>query len=181
MAAVVSIHEIRTYDPEPVAVALRTCLEPLGGIGAFVRSGQTVLLKPNLLQAASPEKAVTTHPAVVRAMIDLCREAGARVWVGDNPGVGDPAAIARKSGILAAVAGGGGEWIDLTATRVFEAPENRVGRRIELPGALDRVDVLITLPKLKTHGQLTFTGAVKNQFGLVPGRWAWLLRPLERL
>jgi uncharacterized protein (DUF362 family)/NAD-dependent dihydropyrimidine dehydrogenase PreA subunit len=169
VAAIVSIHEIRTYDPERVAAAVRACLDPLGGIGAFVQAGQTVLLKPNLLQGASPEKAVTTHPAVVRAMIDLCREAGARVWVGDNPGYGDPIAIARKAGILAAVQDGGAEWIDLTETRVFEAPENRLARRIELPSALAQVDAVITLPKLKTHGQLTFTGAVKNQFGLIPG------------
>ncbi len=169
MAAVVALHEIRTYDRGRVTAAVRACLEPLGGIGAFVRAGQTVLLKPNLLQGAAPEKAITTHPAVVRAMIELCREAGARVWVGDNPGVGDPLALARKAGLLAAIADGGAEWVDLTQTRVFEAPENRVARRIELPSALAGVDAVITLPKLKTHGQLTFTGAVKNQFGLVPG------------
>jgi len=169
MAAIVSLHEIRTYEPQRVAAAVRICLEPLGGIGAFVRAGQTVLLKPNLLQGAAPEKAVTTHPAVVRAMVDLCREAGARVWVGDNPGVGDPTAIARKTGILAAVEDSGAEWVDLTDTCICEAPENRVARRIALPSALAQIDAIITLPKLKTHGQLTFTGAVKNQFGLVPG------------
>jgi uncharacterized protein (DUF362 family)/Pyruvate/2-oxoacid:ferredoxin oxidoreductase delta subunit len=171
MPSTVAVQEVRTYDSDRVEAALRAALEALGGngIGDIVRPGQTVLLKPNILQGAPPEKAITTHPSVLRAMIRVCRAAGARVWVGENPGVGNPAQLARKAGILAVVEEEGAAWIDLTEQRTFELPDNRIARRIELPRALDEIDALITLPKLKTHGQLAFTGAVKNQFGLIPG------------
>jgi uncharacterized protein (DUF362 family)/Pyruvate/2-oxoacid:ferredoxin oxidoreductase delta subunit len=169
MKSTVSIKELRTYDPEQAERAVRACLEPLGGIREFVDPGQTVLLKPNILQGRAPARAVTTHPSILRALIRLVQELGARVLVGDNPGVGDPAQAARKSGILEVVRDLGAEWIDCAATREFDAPDNRVARRIALMRALAEADVLITLPKLKTHGQLSFTGAIKNQFGLVPG------------
>ena len=169
MPSRVSIHEIRTYDPAAVAVALRALLEPLGGIGAFLRAGQTVLLKPNILQGAAPEKMVTTHPAILRAVIELCQATGARVLVGENPGVGDPTKIARSAKLLPVIEESGAEWVDLTITRQFDAPENTIGRRLSLPSILDEIDLLITLPKPKTHAQLTYTGAIKNQFGLIPG------------
>lgn len=169
MSATVIIRRIRDYDRQEVEAAVTHCLQHLGGLGAFVRRGQTVLLKPNILQGAAPEKAITTHPSIVRAMIRLCREQGARVWVGENPGVGDPRTFARRAGILPVVEVEGAMWVDLTEQRTFEEPQNRIAKRIDLPRVLDEIDVLITLPKLKTHGQLTFTGAVKNQFGLIPG------------
>ncbi|MFC1572114.1 DUF362 domain-containing protein [Candidatus Eisenbacteria bacterium] len=169
MKSIVSIREIRTYDAAQVEAAVRTCLEPLGGIGAFVRSGGRVLLKPNMLHGCGPERAITTHPSLLRAMIRITREAGARVLVGDNPGVGNSRSAARGAGYMKIVREEGAEWADLASTKVFDAPMNRVARRIALPAVLDEVDAVFTLPKLKTHTQLSFTGAVKNQFGLIPG------------
>src|SRR5512145_2263 len=87
MRSVVGLQRVRDYEPEGVLEGMRRCLEPLGGMRAFVRPGQRVLLKPNLLMGARPAKAITTHPAVVRAAIVLAQEAGARVYVGDSPGV----------------------------------------------------------------------------------------------
>ena len=65
--SVVSITGVDTYQAEQVLTAMRACLEPLGGMKAFVQPGQKVLLKPNILGGLPPEKAVTTHPTVVRS------------------------------------------------------------------------------------------------------------------
>jgi len=83
----VALVELKTYDQEQVDAAVRMGVELLGGLGAFVRPEEKVLLKPNLLVKAIPEKAVTTHPAVFSAVARLFREEGyAHVAYGDSPG-----------------------------------------------------------------------------------------------
>lgn len=99
MSASVSIAKIAHYEEEGVLSALRECLAPLGGMEAFVKKGQRVLLKPNLLGAFPPERAVTTHPAVVRAAAILALEQGASVLAGDSPGFGDVSGVMRRCGI----------------------------------------------------------------------------------
>jgi uncharacterized protein (DUF362 family)/NAD-dependent dihydropyrimidine dehydrogenase PreA subunit len=139
-------------------------------MGAFVRPGQKVLLKPNLLAPFAAHKAVTTHPAIVRAAILLVQEAGGRAFVGDSPGVGSLAYVAKVSGIAHVLEETGAELADFSTPLEFEAPQNQVAKRLTLVKAIRDMDVIVTLPKLKTHGQMTFTGALKNQFGLIPGR-----------
>ncbi len=152
-----------------VLLAMRACLRPFGGMQAFVREGQTVLLKPNLLGAFPVERAVTTHPSVLRAAAVLAQEAGGKVIVGDSPGVGDPAKCARKAGLLDVVDELGLQFANFTDTCVVEESDNLVARRLTLAKAVEDADVIISLPKLKTHAQMTFTGALKNQFGLIVG------------
>ncbi len=164
---------------------MRACLEPLGGMKAFVRSGQRVLLKPNLLGGFAPERAVTTHPAVVRAAILLVQEAGGQALVGDSPGMGDLPTAIRACGLEPVLEETGAELLDPTEPQEFEAPSQGVPRRITLAKALLATDVLISLCKLKTHGQMTFTGALKNQYGLIPGalksQWHFRLQQPEWL
>jgi uncharacterized protein (DUF362 family)/Pyruvate/2-oxoacid:ferredoxin oxidoreductase delta subunit len=165
----VSVQRIDTYDASRVLNSMRAVLEPLGGMRTFVRPGQRVLLKPNLLFGAAPDKAMTTHPSVVRAAAILAQEAGGKVAIGDSPGVGEFRRVAKACGLADIISSLGLETADFTATHVFEQPENRVLKRIELAEAVAQADVIITLPKLKTHGQMDFTGALKNQYGLVVG------------
>ena len=165
----VSIRSLRTYDTAAVLDAVRSCLEPLGGMSAFVRRGQTVLLKPNILFGAAPHEAITTHPSVVRAAAVLAKEAGARVIVGDSPGIGELSKAARKTGLLDVVEELDLSLADFSTTCSRERAENRVVKKITLAKAVADADVIITLPKLKTHVQMGFTGALKNQFGLVVG------------
>lgn len=87
MSLRVSLKTAASYDRAVVEQALADVLAPLGGMEAFVRPGQRVLIKPNLLSAKPPEKAVTTHPEVVRGVIHLAQRAGGIVSVGDSPGV----------------------------------------------------------------------------------------------
>jgi uncharacterized protein (DUF362 family)/Pyruvate/2-oxoacid:ferredoxin oxidoreductase delta subunit len=165
----VSVTQVADYDPARVLAGLRACLEPLGGMRAFVQPGQRVLLKPNLLGAFPVTRAVTTHPAVVRAAILLAQEAGGRVFVGDSPALGALAPAARGAGLTPILAETGAALLDLAEPHEFDVPGHRVAARLTLARALAQADVLITLPKLKTHSQMMLTAALKNQYGCIPG------------
>ena len=82
----VSLVKCQTYEISNVETAIEKALELIGGIGNYVRSGSNVLLKINLLTGDVPEKAVTTHPAIVRAMIRQVRKVGGIPMVGDCSG-----------------------------------------------------------------------------------------------
>ncbi len=175
----VVLEKIEEYSRDAVTGAMRRLLEPLGGMGAFVKPGERVLLKPNMLSAKVPDAAVTTNPEVVRAVIEMVREAGATPLVGDSPGVGRLRRVAEKSGIL--------EVLEETGTELvaFDEPVQITGtgffRRFELARPYLEADRVINLAKLKTHGMMTMTCAVKNLFGAVvgAGKIAWHLRAGE--
>ena len=157
------------YSAAAVERAVRAAMTALGGISAHVRPGQTVLLKPNLLSARLPEQAVTTHPALMTALVRVCQEAGAaRIWIGDSPaGQHAEAVLWEQTGMAAVAAATGAEL------KSFHVPlRTRPCAGLDLPSPvwLDEVDVLITVPKLKTHILTILTGAVKNQYGLVAGQ-----------
>lgn len=169
MKSKVVIARVPTYDPDAVLAGVRECLEPLGSMSAFVQPGQRVLLKPNLLAAFPPERAVSTHPTVVRAVGKLVQEQGGKLIIGDSPGIGEMPSVMRRAGIAAVLIELGAELGDFKHTAEFESIHNIVGRHISLARAVADADVIITLPKLKTHAQMGFTGAIKNQYGLVVG------------
>ncbi len=164
----VSLQSLADYDPERVKDSLHLLLEPLGGIDTYIKPGQKVLIKPNLLSGKAPEKAVTTHPEIVRQVILLAQSAGGIVSVGDSPGIGKPESVARKCGIL--------DVIEETGARFAPFDESvpinlKAGTFHHLEVAKEALgtDVIINLPKLKTHQMMGYTGAVKNLFGLVVG------------
>lgn len=167
----VSLIAVDGYDDfEVVMASLRRALEPFGGMGGIVKAGDRVLLKANLLAPSRPEEAVTTHPAILRAVIRLVKECGAsRILVGDGPGVGDTAENMRICGLQTVCDEEGAETAVFRETAVYENPENSIGKFLELTAHLKETDVVITLPKLKTHVQFGYTGALKNQYGLIPG------------
>ena len=147
---------------------MRELLEPLGGISAFVKPGQKVLLKANLLGSFPVSKAVTTNPAVVAAVAALVKEAGGIPFLGDSPGMGTLEQAVRTGG-LEFLLHEGVQLADFENEDVYERPENKISKRLVLARAVKEADVIITLPKLKTHVQMTFTGALKNQYGLMVG------------
>ncbi len=172
----VSLERSLTYDYPTVRSAMERLLMPLGGMGAFVRPGERVLLKPNMLSAKPPEAAVTTHPSVLRAAIELVREAGAIALVGDSPGVGGIRRVAERSGMLTVVEETGATLVPFEETR--EAAGGGTFRRFALARPYLEADRVINLPKLKTHEMMTMTCAVKNLFGAVVGaeKPAWHLQ-----
>ncbi|TYO98286.1 uncharacterized protein (DUF362 family) [Geothermobacter ehrlichii] len=164
----VSLRHLAGYRRQEVRSALEELLAPLGGMEAFVSPGQKVLLKPNMLAGKAPEKAVTTHPEIVRAAIDLVRRAGGVVSVGDSPGLGNPRQVASKCGILQVIEETQARFAPF-AESVPVRIEGGTFHQLELARDILEADVVINLPKLKTHQMMGLTCAVKNLFGAVVG------------
>lgn len=168
MSLPVSLQGLADYDPGRVHDTLQRLLEPLGGIHSYVKSGQKVLVKPNMLAGKAPHKAVTTHPEIVRQVILLVQGAGGEVLVGDSPGLGKPEIVARKCGILKVVEETGARFAPFDESVPINLTSGTFHHLEIAREALD-ADVIINLPKLKTHQMMGYTGAVKNMFGLVVG------------
>lgn len=165
--SLVALEKVEDYSRDEVRRGLERVLSHLGGMGAFVSPGDRVLLKPNMLYGKEAEAAVTTHPAVVAAVIELVRGAGGIPVVGDSPGFGRLSRVAEKCGIMEVLRETGTELVEFTEPR--EVRGDGVFRRFELAGPYLDADRVINLPKLKTHGMMTMTCAVKNLFGAVVG------------
>ncbi|MDD5611276.1 MAG: DUF362 domain-containing protein [Candidatus Omnitrophica bacterium] len=166
MNANVSIANCRSYDSAFVYAAVHQSLALLGGIDVFVKPGSRVLVKPNLLMTADPERGITTHPEMVRAVIRLLKEINCQVIVGDSPSVwGNQIqqydALCQRTGIKPVCQQEGVELVDFN--------KRRWRGKFPLTTRLDECDHLVSVPKFKTHSLTTLTGAVKNLFGLVSG------------
>jgi len=147
---IVAFERCPDYDLATVGAAVRAALEPLGGMGAFVQPGQTVLLKPNLLTDSPPEAAITTHPEVVRAVIRLVREAGAECRVGDSPAsVIKLERVWARTGMRALCEEEGVELVTLEVGGARTFSEKR--QVFDVATRVLEADVVISLPKVKTH------------------------------
>ncbi|UFS71653.1 DUF362 domain-containing protein [Geomonas sp. RF6] len=173
---VVAIEKVDRYQRELVKEGVIRLLQPLGGMGRFVRNGERVLIKPNMLSAKPAEAAVTTHPELLRAVIELVQECGAVALVGDSPGFGSARRVAERSGMLPVIEETGAELVPFTEG--VPVPGGGTFRRFELARPYLEADRLINLPKLKTHEMMTLTCCVKNLFGAVVGgeKAAWHLK-----
>ena len=154
--------------------AIRALVEQMGGMGRFVRPGERIVLKANLLRAAPPESAICTHPAVVEAVSKLVKEAGGTPVICDSPGGAlHKEAVLRslyeKTGRAAAAAAAGAELSMDSSTRTVSLPEGKVLRQAEIITPVAEADGVIDLCKMKTHVLMSMTGAVKNLFGVIPG------------
>ncbi len=173
----VAIVRCPDYTETRVEAALRQSLALIGGIENLVRPGNRVLLKVNLLSPKTPEQAVTTHPAVVAALARLAREAGGEPVVGDSSGgiLAGRSPTARAlavSGVAEAAAANGAAVVNFDTSGVVEVDNsgNALVPVLHLSREVLAADVVISVPKLKTHSATLYTGTVKNMFGAVPGR-----------
>ncbi len=123
-----------------------------------------VLVKPNLISAK--KKLATTHPLVVKGAVSYLLDCGARIVVGDSPAIGTAEKVARKNGLADALSEFSIDVVSLGAARKIVLD---CGVTIGLSGQALDTDLIVSLPKLKAHGQLLVTGAVKNLFGCVVG------------
>jgi len=176
LTSTVAIVRCRDYSKSNVSTAIREAVDLLGGIENFVQPANRVLLKPNLLSPRKPEASITTHPAVIEVIAELIHEVGAKSFIGDSPASTSDSAEAYRNllnitGMLGAAANSGAETVRFDDSGVVHSvSEAIIFRNILLSGELDAADVLINVPKLKTHELTRITGAVKNLFGCVPGR-----------
>ncbi len=167
--AVVAIARSADYELAGIRAAVTMAVDAVGGMSKYVRPGQRVLIKPNLLSAKSPERAITTHPSVLEAIIELVRGAGGEPTIGDSPG--------------GAIRGVERVWINTGMQELCERMDVplvsfEAAGSVSLAGAereymiartVIEADVVINVPKLKTHMLTLYTGAIKNTFGAVPG------------
>ncbi|MEJ7862005.1 MAG: DUF362 domain-containing protein [Pyrinomonadaceae bacterium] len=159
---------------ERVLRVVREAIDLLGGIKKFVKAGDTVLLKPNLTVFYSAEEGCTTDPLVVGALVRLAKEAGAeRVIVGESSGeFFDSIQCMKITGVAAVAEREGAEMVDLGS-------DNTPSRNVKLPGGeivprpapLLDADVIINVPKAKTHHYEPVSGALKNWMGTCNQNW----------
>lgn len=167
MTTLVAMRPCDHYDAETVYRAVREAWIASGGPDP---RGKKVLLKPNLIKGAHPDEAATTHPSILRAAIRYCREEGAsRIVVGESPGYQSFDQAARKSGLMEVIEEEGVEFDDFSRAEEIEHPKASLVTNFRIAKAVGEADILISLPKLKTHTLLQYTGAIKNLFGAVPG------------
>ncbi len=165
----VALAACSTYDDAAVYQAVKKGIALLGGAAVFVRPGERVVLKPNVLFGMDPMKCVTTHPAVFKAVAKALKEAGADLYYGDSPGFGKCEANMQKAGLKQAADELAVKLADFDEGKTVVHKTALLNKRFVIAnGVLDCVGV-VSLPKLKTHGLTRLTGAVKNQFGCIPG------------
>ena len=167
--AAVSLVRCHDYEPERVAQAVERQFRLLGGIERFVKPGDRVLLKPNFIAPRSHRQDPTqTHPEVILAVARLLKDFGARPFVGDSPGWGDVQSCAEALELVEPL-----KRLGVPLRQLDKPRTHRVGRqgpRVGLSAVALEADTIINLPKLKAHGQLLVTLAVKNMFGCVSGK-----------
>jgi len=131
--------------------------------------GKRVLIKPNMLGPYSPEKGITTHPALIRSLVSSLHRREAVCWVGDNPGLSGYAANERCARVTGLKEAAGGCFVYLGKDAVSAQAKTPWPEKVIVSKALFDADLLINVPKFKTHMQTKMTGAVKNLFGLLVG------------
>jgi len=167
--ASVSISKCNSYDTKEVQGAVDSCLDKLGGLSSLIKPDDRVLIKPNILIAKPPEEAVTTHPALIEAIIMVIKKAGAVPLVGDSPGglVGNVGEHWKVTGIEEVCNRLNVEILNFESSGVYEKRINGNHYHIAKP-VLD-ADFIINVPKIKTHGLTILTCAIKNMYGTIPG------------
>jgi len=150
-----------TYDDRPLT---RLIGERLTAVLPDLRRQTDVLVKPNLLMGR--KFLATTHPLVVKGVVQYLLDCGARVVVGDSPAFGLAEKVAAKTGLTAALAPLPVNLVSLDRPRKVQLP---CGVTVGLARRALDAELILNVPKLKAHGQLRLTGAVKNLFGCVVG------------
>ncbi|MEB3225918.1 MAG: DUF362 domain-containing protein [Synechococcus sp.] len=168
----VSLLAAQSYELAELRQSLETLLKPLGGISAFVKPGDRVLLKPNMLTGARPTKECTTRKEIVYCVAQMVLEAGGKPFIGDSPAFGSAQGVAKNNGYLPLLEELGIPLVEFHGKRYRTEGDNYQNLRLSKEAM--EADVVINLPKVKSHVQLTVTLGVKNLFGCVPGKMkAW--------
>ncbi|MBN1218467.1 MAG: DUF362 domain-containing protein [Anaerolineae bacterium] len=169
------VYLVKCPDYEHVNEKLAELMALMGGVSQFARAGEKIVLKVNLLQSATPEKAVTTHPAVVVAVGRMARQVGAVPIIADSPGAGLPynqktlERIYHTTGMVEAAETAGVEVNLDTTYQAVSFPQGNLIKRFEVISPVLTADGVFSLCKLKTHTFMSMTGAIKNNFGVIPG------------
>lgn len=169
------VYVIRCANYDEAEDKIVDLIEMMGGIERFISPEERVVLKTNLLSAATPEKAVTTHPTIVSAIARMVKDKKAAPIIADSPGSGYPyteKVLERTYRITEMERAAKEAGINLnfdTSYQIISYPEGKYFKRFEIITPVLMASAVISLCKLKTHGFMHMTGAVKNIFGVIPG------------
>lgn len=168
----VALLKCTEYNVDIIENKLREGFDLLGG-KAFLRElipeNSRVLLKPNFLSIVEKGSPVITHYAMFEAVVRIIKEYSDDIVFGDSPGSGNTRAAAEKSGLMEVAERYNVNFVDFNEEIHVELENPLIYKFWDIAKAPFEADVVITLPKLKTHAMMYYTGAVKNQFGCIPG------------
>ncbi len=169
----VAVVKCRDYDIRRIRAALDEAVGLIGGMKAFVKQGSRVALKPNLVRRATPDESATTHPAIIEVLAAMVIEAGGQPFIIDSPGVlfnDDMLPDYYRVTGMSDAAEKSGAVLDYDTTGItIDNPRAQYLKRMTILKSLADADVIINVPKLKTHWLMGFSCAVKNMFGAIPG------------
>lgn len=170
MTCRVALQACRSYDQAEVDAALDAAVADLGGWETFASPGETVLLKPNLIAPVPPERAATTHPAVLDTLCRRIIDRGAKPVIGDAPAWSGPAQAKAVTGVGEVCERYGIEfWFFDRHTRLT-SKHPHIAARFHIDPRVLQADRVINVGKLKAHQQLGFTCCMKNLYGCLAGR-----------
>lgn len=167
----VAVVRCKTYNVEAVKPALEEAVNAVNGLD-FVKSGMKIIIKPNLVSFKKPDAAATTHPALLEALVEMLLARGADVTIGDSPG--GPHSLPLLNRVYTATGMDRVEKLGAKLNRnmnekTVDFPEGKVLKNFTYTEYLDEADAIIDFCKLKSHGMLGMSAAVKNLFGTIPG------------
>jgi uncharacterized protein (DUF362 family) len=171
----VLIQECKNYNVDMIIEKINTAIEMLGGWDRFVKPQDKVLLKVNLIGPKASDSAAVTHAEFVRAITRILKGRNCNVWIGDSSGgaiagIAPTAQALRVAGYEKVAEEEGAEIKNFDREGVVAVqPESHCEETMYIAKPMFDADVVINLPKLKTHSAQIFSGAVKNVFGCIPG------------
>ncbi len=164
----VTLTRCSDYSQAKIAQAIAAQFELLGGLKKFVTRGDTVLLKPNFIAPRSRRCATQTDPAVLLEVATLLKDFGARPFIGDSPAWGNVFACVKALKMEETL-----KKLSIPVKQLDKPKKCRIGTKnieVGISSIALNADVIINMPKFKTHQQLVTTFAVKNMFGCVCGK-----------
>ncbi len=158
------------YNKDLIKEKLYSGFQLLGGFEKYFEKKDKILLKPNILAGDVPEKATTTHPVFLAAVVEFFLENEMNITIGESPAMSQLEKAAKTCGIWQIASEYGVDFIELDKPKVFTNKKNPFIKSFEFSERINYFNKIISLPKIKSHGFTNYTGAMKNLFGLVPGR-----------
>jgi len=165
----VSLAKCTSYNDKEVEAALRKAISAVTDLD-YIRKGTRVVIKPNLVSFLSPDRAATSHPVVLNALIRILNERGADITVGDSPGGLFNSVYVNRVYKATGMNNIEGAALNRNFSQSVHHSDSALrAKEFAYTSYLDDADVIINLCKLKTHGMMGMSNAVKNMFGAIPG------------
>lgn len=165
----VAVVNCNCYNVNEVYKAVSRGIELIGGLESLITKNERVLLKPNLLASANPDKSVTTHPVVFEAVVRIFKEKEYSVFYGDSPGFESPEKVSQRCGLKTIADKYDIMLGNFSKGSTIAFKEGKITKQFEIAHAVQEADAIVSLCKMKTHQLTRITGAVKNQLGCVYG------------